>query len=387
VFSRRSGHSPEKNRITRELERTPPAFDLSESNPTRTQLPYQHDALVRALDNAAVRTYSPEPHGLPEAREAVAARMRERCAGRVHIGPEQVTLASGTSEAYGYLFKLLCDPDDEVLVPEPSYPLFGDLCRLEHVRARTYPLHYDGEWHIGIGELRAAVNERTRAVLLVSPNNPTGSYLKRGELTQLEELGLPLISDEVFSDYALRQDASRVLSALESTRALVFALDGLSKQAGLPQWKVAWICANGPAQQLVDARARLELIADTYLSVATPTQLALPQWLELAVPVRAAIHARLHHNLQLLRAAVATQSAATLLDVEGGFYATLRVPSVQSEEAWVLELLARDGVYVQPGYFFDFPTEAYLVLSLLTPETIFVEGVARLLGRVQEHTA
>lgn len=382
MFSRRSSHALTPNAIARALARTRPTHDLTESNPTRTALPYAHADLARAIDNAAVRCYEPDPHGLPIARAAVSARLAER---GVRVPPEQITLTSGTSEGYGYLFKLLCDADDEVLVPEPSYPLFADLCRLEHVRPRPYPLYYDGEWHIALSELTSAVSERTRAILLVSPNNPTGSYLKRHELAQLETLGLPIISDEVFADYALRPDPTRVQSALESSRALVFMLDGLSKQAGLPQWKVSWICANGPAHELAQARARLELIADTYLSVATPTQEALPRLLELAAPVRTAIHARLQRNLAQLTLALRSQSAVSRLDVEGGFYATLRVPNVLSEEAWVLELLERDSVYVQPGYFFDFPSEAYLVLSLLTPEASFDAGVNKLLARVAQH--
>jgi len=380
MFSQRSAHAPHKNAIATRLEQAPPQFDLTESNPTRSALPYRHSELLSALDNAAVRQYAPDPHGRIEARRAIAARFAAR---GVVADPEHITLASGTSEAYGYLFKLLCDPGDEVLVPEPSYPLFGDLCRLEHVRVRPYPLYYDGEWHIGLGELEAAITPETRAILLVSPNNPTGSYLKRDELARLEQLGLPLISDEVFSDYPLRENPARVKSALESTRALVFVLDGLSKQAGLPQWKVSWICANGPAQTLTAARSRLELIADTYLSVATPTQLALPRMLALSTSVREAIHVRLKHNLAQLTAAVSQCRGVSLLDVEGGFYATLRVPSIQSEEAWVLELLSQDSVYVHPGYFFDFPSEAYLVLSLLTPEATFDEGVRRLLARIE----
>jgi alanine-synthesizing transaminase len=379
VFSRRSATALDKNAIASALARNAPRFDLSCANPTQTSLPYPYSEIMGALDNAAVRGYAPDPHGLLAARSAIAARISER---GVSVTPEQVTLASGTSEAYGYLFKLLCDAGDEVLIPEPSYPLFTDLCRLEHVSTRPYPLSYDGEWHIDMAELKAQVTERTRAILLVSPNNPTGSYIKQHELTQLEGLGLPLISDEVFGDYPLRDDPTRVRTLLESRNALVFALDGLSKQAALPQWKVAWICASGPRAPLAEARARLEMIADTYLSVATPTQLALPRWLELSRPVRAAIQARLHHNLQQLTAAVATCHEVSLLDVEGGFYATLRVPNVQSEERWVLELLQRDGVYVQPGYFFDFAKEAYLVVSLLTPETTFAAGIERLLARV-----
>lgn len=387
MFSRRSAQTLHKNAIALALERQPPAYDLTNANPTLSAhpaqaLPYPHTALMRALEPAAVSCYEPDPHGLASARAAVAALQSTR--GTL-LTADQVTLASGTSEAYGYLFKLLCDPGDEVLVPEPSYPLFGDLCRLEHVQPRPYPLRYDGEWHIDMAELRAAIGPLTRAILLVSPNNPTGSYLKRRELAELEQLGVPIISDEVFGDYPLRDDPERVRTALESEQALVFVLGGLSKQAALPQWKVSWLCAGGPEELVREARARLELIADTYLSVATPTQLALPQWLTLTRPLQRAVHARLKHNLSQLTAAIGGSSALSLLDVEGGFYATVRVPSVQSEEAWVLELLERDGVRVQPGFFFDFPQEAYLVLSLLTSEPVFAEGVRRLCVRVAAH--
>jgi alanine-synthesizing transaminase len=382
VFSRRSSHHARRNRIALALASRAPAFDLSESNPTRTELPYPAAELLAAFDNAALRHYEPEPHGVVAARRAVAQLLSTR---GVPVSPDQITLASGTSEAYGYLFKLLCDPGDEVLVPEPSYPLFADLCRLEHVSTRSYPLRYDGEWHIDLGELQAALTPRTRAILIVSPNNPTGSYLKRAELEHLERLGLPLICDEVFADYPLRADPQRVRTALESTRACVFTLGGLSKQVGLPQWKVAWLCAQGPAAMLLDARARLELIADTYLSVATPTQLALPRLLELGSAVQRAIHARLLRNHAALTRAIQPDSALSLLDVEGGFYASLRLPRVQSEEAWVLELLERDSVYVQPGFFFDFREEAYVVLSLLTPEASFDAGLERILQRVAAH--
>jgi alanine-synthesizing transaminase len=383
VFSQRSAHSPGKNRIALTLEAHPPSYDLSQSNPTHTGLPYPAAELLRAFDNPALHRYDPDPHGALPARRAIAALQRER---GLEVDPENITLTCGTSEAYGHLFKLLCDPGDEVLVPEPSYPLFGDLCRLEHVSARSYPLHYDGQWHIGLGELRAAITARTRAILLVSPNNPTGSFLKRAELSALEALGLPLISDEVFADYPLRPDPTRAASALESSRALVFALGGLSKQAALPQWKVAWLCMSGPRALVAEARMRLELIADTYLSVATPTQLALPRLLELSAPVRSAIRARLATNLASLQSQLGRAPAVSLLDVEGGFYATVRVPQVQSEEAWVIELLERDSVHVQPGFFFDFRAEAYLVLSLLTPESTFDAGVQRLLARVAAHS-
>jgi alanine-synthesizing transaminase len=380
VFSRRTTAQSRKNALAIALERTPPRFDLSQSNPTHTRLAYPTGEILSAFNNAGVERYDPDPRGLSTAREAVATLLGRR---GPPVDPGRVLLCSGTSEAYTFLFKLLCDPGDEVLIPEPSYPLFDHLCRLEEVRTKRYPLHYDGEWHIGLGELREAITDKTRAILVVSPNNPTGSYLKHAELRALEALELPIISDEVFADYALREDASRVWTARESTRALTFSLGGLSKQAGLPQWKVAWLCLDGPAAAVSEASARLELIADTYLSVATPTQQALPELLRITEGVHAAILARLARNLTALRRAISQCSALTLLDVEGGFYATLRLPNTRTEEAWVLEFLEHDSVHVQPGYFFDFPSEAYVVLSLLTDETIFDAGVERLIRRVQ----
>lgn len=381
MFSRRTGAPSHRNALSIALARRPPRFDLTQSNPTHTSLPYAAVAsgVLGALNNPAALRYDPDPRGQRRARDAVAAEVRRRGAA---IDPDHVFLCSGTSEAYGFVFKLLCDPGDEVLIPEPSYPLFDHLCRFENVQTRRYPLHYDGEWHIGIGELRAAITDRTRAVLVVSPNNPTGSYLKKPELDALEELDLPIVSDEVFADYPLREDAQRVWTALESSRALVFSLGGLSKQAGLPQWKIAWLCMRGPAERVRDAAQRLELIADTYLSVATPTQHALPELLQLSAGVTDAIRRRLARNASVLRRAIAGCSALSLLDVEGGFYATLRLPRTRTEEEWVLELLERDSVHVHPGFFFDFPNEAYVVLSLLTDEAVFDAGVERLVQRV-----
>ncbi|HEX7478369.1 MAG TPA: pyridoxal phosphate-dependent aminotransferase [Polyangiales bacterium] len=386
MFSKRSAFEQRKNALTLALEAQRPAYDLTESNPTRAALPKPGPELLAAFDNAAAAVYAPDPRGSSAARAAIAQRM---AAQGSPVDPQHVFLTSGTSEAYGHLFKLLCDPEDEVLIPQPSYPLFEHLCRLENVRAVPYPLHYDGQWHMGLAELRAAITARTRAVLIVSPNNPTGSYLAHSELRALENLGLPIIADEVFAEYPLREGKERAGSALRSERALVFALYGLSKQAALPQWKVSWICMRGPRAQTEPAAARLELIADTYLSVATPTQAALPRLLELMAPTQAALHARLKRNLGKLRGLLSNGSVspASLLDVEGGFYATLRLPRTQSEERWVLDFLEKDSVHVQPGYFFDFPDEAYVVLSLLTPEATFDEGVRRLLQRVERNVS
>jgi aspartate/methionine/tyrosine aminotransferase len=292
-------------------------------------------------------------------------------------------LTASTSEAYAFLMKLLCDPGDEVLVPAPSYPLFELLAAFESVRLVPYRLAYDGAWHVDLDSARRAVTDRTRAVFMVSPNNPTGSFVKEDELAGLADLALPIVSDEVFSDYAFdAAPATRVRTALSETRALVFALGGLSKQAALPQMKLAWTCVGGPERAVREAMARLELIGDSFLSPSTPVQLALPALLGSRAIATDAIRARTKENLAALTAALGPRSAATLLTVEGGWYATLRVPRTKREEDWAIELLTRDGVYLHPGHFFGFEDEAYLVISLLTPSAAFREGVERLLRRV-----
>ena len=348
-------------------------LDLTESNPTRAGLPYARATILEALASADALLYEPSPFGLWSAREAVARELE--------VDPARVVLTASTSEAYGFLFKLLCDPGDEVLVPVPSYPLFEHLARLEAVRAVPYRLAYDGRWHVDVDSLRNAVSQRTRAIVTVSPNNPTGSYLKHDELAALSSLGLPIVSDEVFASYPLREEPTRATTALEAQGTLVFSLGGLSKLAALPQMKLAWIVVGGDAPDVTDAMARLEVLADAYLSVGTPVQHALPHLLASRVSAESAIQSRTRANLELLRSRV-TGTAGTLLDVEGGWYATLRVPATRSEESWVLELLEEDGVHVHPGHFFDFEREAYLVLSLLTPEGIFAEGVGRLVTRL-----
>jgi aspartate/methionine/tyrosine aminotransferase len=361
-----------------------PVLDLTESNPTTAGLPYDEARILAALSRPEALTYSPSAFGLREAREAVATTYRH--AG-VPLDPARVVLTASTSEAYALLFKLLSDDGDDVLVPQPSYPLFDLLARFEGVRIAPYPLAYDGEWHVDRAALERAVTPRTRAILVVNPNNPTGSYVKRDELAALAALGLPIVSDEVFAPFPLRDDPRRVVSALESpTAELVFALSGLSKLAGLPQMKLGWIAVGGSDRAAVtEALARLELLADASLSVGTPVQVALPDLLAGSAVTRDAIRARLRTNLDVLRGAVASTSV-TLLDVEGGWYATLRLPRVAGEEAWALSFL-EDGVYVHPGHFFDFPAEAFVVVSLLTPEGRFAEGVARVVRGVERRVA
>jgi aspartate/methionine/tyrosine aminotransferase len=357
-----------------------PILDLTESNPTRASLPYPELEVRTALADPLSLKYEPAPFGLPTAREAVA---RELTRGRRGpLDPARVVLTASTSEAYAFLFKLLCEPGDEVLVPRPSYPLFEHLAQLEAVRAVPYRLAYDGSWHVDLASVRVAVTPRTRAVVVVSPNNPTGSYMKTAELDALAALGLPIVSDEVFAEYPLKGDATRADSALDAHGApLVFALGGLSKLAAMPQMKVAWIAVGGREAHVQTALGRLEVIADAFLSVGTPVQRALPALLASRGPVHAAILARARDNLASLRDAVA-RSAVSLLDVEGGWYATLRLPRTRSELEWVLGLLEHDDLYVHPGHFFDFEDEAFAVVSLLTPEPVLREGIRRLVSRV-----
>lgn len=379
-FSARSSFDLRPNALSLGLARARESgraiLDLTESNPTRAGIAYDRDAVVAALARPESLVYQPAPFGLASARAAVARELSWPA--------DRIVLTASTSEAYAFLFKLLCDAGDEVLVPRPSYPLFDHLARLENVRAVPYRLAYDGAWHVDVDSLRSAAGQRSRAVVVVSPNNPTGSFVKRTELQAIASLGLPIVSDEVFAPYALREDATRAESALEARGApLVFALGGLSKLAALPQMKLAWIAVGGDDGRVSGALARLEVIADAFLSVGTPVQHALAALLRSRAAAAGAIASRTRANLAWARDALSrTPSAATLLDVEGGWYATLRLPQTRSEQDWTLALLEHDAVLVHPGHFFDFEREAYVVCSLLTEEATFREGMRRILDRV-----
>lgn len=392
MFSHRLPPSLTPNRFSAALSAARSAgrrlLDLTVSNPTRVGLPYR-SGLFRGLADPSAATYRPEPFGLPAAREAAAAELARRGAG---VSARHVLLTSSTSETYGTLFKLLCDPGDEVLVPRPSYPLFDHLTALDAVRPVPYDLDHHGGWTIDRSSVEQRTSGRTRTVLVVSPNNPTGSLLRRDDREWLDGFcagrGLAIISDEVFADYLLRPPAEAVTSILREAgqadrpapRALTFVLGGLSKAVGLPQLKLAWTAVAGPDRALAEALARLELICDTYLSVGTPVQLSLPRLLEEGAAVRDAIRARLERNLDALEARIADCPACSLLPVEGGWSAVVRVPSVVSEEALILRLLDEQSVVVHPGYFFDFTAGAFLVISLLPEDAEFDEGVDRLCG-------
>ncbi|HVT91196.1 MAG TPA: pyridoxal phosphate-dependent aminotransferase [Bryobacteraceae bacterium] len=385
MFSARLNADLSPNAFTRLLRTKRDAgehlLDLSGSNPTRAGISYPGDEILAALRDRSVLRYDPEPSGMRRARQAVAAYYEER---GVAAAPEQFLLTASTSEAYGYLFKLLCDPGDEVLVPRPSYPLFDYLAEMESVRVAQYPLNYDGEWRVDFAALEAAIRERTKALVVVSPNNPTGSYLKREEMERLERICAPrsiaILSDEVFADYAFGPDSNRAPTFLTARQALTFVMSGLSKVSALPQMKLGWIGVAGPAGLTASAHERLEWIADTYLSVGAPVQAAAPRLLELRRPIQDALRARTRANLAHIEKQAAG-SPVSLLHLEGGWCATLEVPRVRPEEEWTLELLRDDNVVVQPGYFYDFEREAFLILSLLTPEDAFAEGLRRLLQR------
>jgi aspartate/methionine/tyrosine aminotransferase len=386
LFSSRLSWDLRPNRLSELLEAKRRSgggiLDLTESNPTRAGFDYPAEEIAQALADPSSLLYEPSPAGLPRAREAVAAYYAKH--GK-SVEPDHILLTASTSEAYSYLFKLLAGPGDEVLVPRPSYPLFEFLAHLELVRIVHYPLAYHGQWEMDLDALASAVTERTRAVVLVNPNNPTGSFLKRDELERLAEVcarsDLAIISDEVFSDYGFGPDARRVETLVDLERVPAFCLGGLSKAAGLPQMKLGWIALAGPRAWRETARERLEWIADTYLSVGTPVQHALARLLSLGAEVRKQIISRTRSNLEFLRAAVHGTSLR-VLDVEGGWYAILEVPRTRSEEEWCEELLHRDSVLVQPGFLYDFESEAFLVVSLLTQVDAFREGMERLVGRV-----
>jgi aspartate/methionine/tyrosine aminotransferase len=340
--------------------------------------------LLPALANREGLQYEPEAKGLRSARKSVVEYYAERGSS---LEADELILTTSTSEAYSYVFRLLCDPGDVVLVPTPSYPLFDLLADIQDVRLSRYELVYDHGWQLDFTSLRSALElataagSRCRAVLVVHPNNPTGSYVKPNELVELNrfcaENGLAIIADEVFLDYNLSPEKQLTFS--ENRETLTFTLSGLSKISALPQMKVAWVAVSGP--QKTDALARLEVIADTYLSMNAPVQLAVPTMLEERHGIQQQLLERVCANLRELDSQLTQHSTVRRLKVEGGWYAILRVPATESDEQLAIDLLEQTGVLVQPGHFYDFPISGYLVLSLIAPQTAFQEGVGRVLSR------
>lgn len=361
--------------LARKKESGASILDLTGSNPTAAGFEYPEDAIANALADKRSLVYEPAAAGILEARLAVSEYYHRE------VPASRILLTASTSEGYAYLFKLLCDAGDEVLIAQPSYPLFEYLAALENVRTVPYVLDYHHGWTLDSEALRLAITPRTRAIIFVHPNNPTGSFLKRSEHERVvsicREHRLSIISDEVFADYAFQPDPGRIRTLSETSGALTFTLSGLSKVAALPQMKLGWIAVSGPPHEADEAMHRLELISDTYLSVGTPVQYAASKLLSSRGALQEQILRRTKENLLFLQG----QSAGTafeVLQVEAGWYATLQAPRIRSEEEWVLELLEERNVLVQPGFFFDFAREAFLILSLLTAPEDFREGVKRI---------
>lgn len=385
MFSQRTNWKLSLNRSAQVLAELraagTPILDLTVSNPTECGFRYDTAEILAAFQNPKSLGYEPQPKGLLAAREAVT-RYYHQDHGAT-IDPESLLLTTSTSEAYSYVFRLLCNAHDEILAPKPSYPLFDFLADLQDVTLIPYSLEYAHGWFIDFHSVIRAITPRTRAILLVHPNNPTGSYIQEEEVRRLNELcrerHLALIVDEVFLDYSF--STTRRKSFVINQEALTFTLSGLSKISALPQMKVAWLATTGPETLVQPAIERLEVIADTYLSPNAPTQWAFPQLLEQRLSLQPQVQQRVRENRAQLLDAVSLQDGWQLLDAEGGWYAVLRVPADCSDEEIAIELLKKDHVLVHPGHFYDFSGDGYIVLSLITPPEVFREGVKKLLAQ------
>ncbi|GGG92708.1 pyridoxal phosphate-dependent aminotransferase [Silvibacterium dinghuense] len=383
-FSSRTGWNTEETDLARALRERRmaglPLFDLTASNPTHCGFEYDAEAILAPLRESRALDYDPDPRGMQTAREAVVRYYAEQGSP---LPAEHVLLTTSTSEAYSYLFRLLADPGDEILIAQPSYPLFDFLVQLEDVRLVPYALFYDHGWHLDPESLRRRIGPRTRAIALVHPNNPTGHFTKASEREALEQLcaehGLALIVDEVFLDYSIESFPAVSFAAGEHP-VLTFVLSGLSKVAGLPQMKASWIAAFGPQPVLDAALKRLEVIADTFLAMNAPVQCALPAWLENRVAIQQQIRLRLRENLNLLDAALARQVMVSRLELEAGWYAVLRIPALVPDEDFALRMVLEHGVSVHPGSSFGFAGSGWLVVSLLAPPHEFASGMESLLG-------
>lgn len=382
LFSARTEVSQLPNALTERLvglrAAGTPVLDLTVSNPTELGL-FADESWLLTLAEPASAIYRPAPLGIESARLAVAEYLRKRGSA---VEPEQIVLCASTSEAYSFLFKLLADPEDTILFPRPSYPLLEHLADLERVRLASYAIAYDGSYYIDIDSVRSRMTGRCKGIVLVSPNNPTGSCTSAAELRALADFGVPLISDEVFAEYPLQPEGAIGTALSATTSSLVFALGGLSKMAGLPQLKLAWIVVAGPEVMRRMALERLELICDTFLSVNTPVQVALPRLLEVGAQRRARIHQRLLKNHQSLHRRLRGTPVSARI-AQGGWSAVLQLPRLASED-WALRILSRERVLVQPGWFYDDPHEGIVVVSLLTPEQDFLQGLERVLGSLNE---
>jgi alanine-synthesizing transaminase len=383
LFADRTNWNLEPNRLSEALAAHRSAgkllIDLTASNPTECGFTCDREKILSALANPRSLSYEPEPKGLLAAREAVVGYYADRGA---RVAASDMLLTTSTSEAYSFVLRILCNPGDEVLIPTPSYPLFDLLADIQDVRLVRYPLIYDHGWQIDLFALEALLTTRTQAVVVVHPNNPTGHFTKHDERLRLNQIcadrQIAVIADEVFLDFSL--SAKRQSSWAANSDALTFTMSGLSKICGLPQMKVAWLAASGPKDLKTQALDRLEVIADTYLSMNAPVQHAIPQFLEQRHEFQRQLMSRVTGNLAELDRRLATQKPCSRLEIKGGWYAVLRVPATRTDEEVALDLIEKKDVYVHPGHFYDFPVDGYLIASLIAPENDFAEGIKRLVS-------
>lgn len=382
MFASRTNWNLQSNRLAEALARHrgagKPLLDLTASNPTKCGFHYDEAAILSALSNPASLLYEPQPRGLECARAAISRYYAER---GDRVAPEDLILTTSTSEAYSFVFRMLCSPGEEILVPAPSYPLFEFLADIQDVKLQRYPLVYDYGWQIDFAAFEAAITERTRAVVVVHPNNPTGQFVSSSEAAKLNEIcakrNLVLIADEVFLDFSLRAEQRHTFATNDGV--LTFTMSGISKIGGLPQMKFGWLAVSGPRELKAGALSRLEVIADTYLSMNAPIQHAASALLETRHGFQRQLMKRVRRNLAELDRRLNSQKLCARLELQGGWYTLLRVPATRSDEDLAIELLEKKGVYVHPGHFYDFAAEGYLVVSLIGPETEFARGIEELL--------
>jgi alanine-synthesizing transaminase len=389
MFSSRTDWNTAPNRlsgfVTEKRLHGETIIDLTESNPTNCGFSYPDREIIKALGTPSVTSYKPEPFGLLSTRKSIAEYYANL---GTEIRPEQIILTASTSEAYSFLFKLLCNVGDEVVIPQPSYPLFEYLCQLNDVTLKNYRLAYDGEWHIDFESLQDQFTVRTRAIILVHPNNPTGSYLKQDEFNRIcllaSKHNFSIIADEVFGPYDISPDAHRANILNSRSSVLLFSLNGISKLLGLPQLKLSWIAVQGNTQLVTEALKRLEIIGDTFLSVNTPVQLALPNILCYTSDIEFQIRSRIQTNYRLLQT-IFTGSDTSVLRVEGGWYAILQLPQRKNDEEWAEQILLKKNIIVQPGHFYDFEQESCIIISLLPILGIFKKSLEEIHRFVQEN--
>ncbi|HSK45110.1 MAG TPA: pyridoxal phosphate-dependent aminotransferase [Candidatus Binatia bacterium] len=389
MFASRTNWNLKPNRLAEALEVHKSSgrrlLDLSASNPTECGFKYDAPAIMRSLCAPASLQYHPDSKGLKSARQAASDYYLEH---GERVGKDDLILTASTSEAYSFIFRLLCNPGDELLIPTPGYPLFDFLADVNDVKLTRYPLFYDHGWHIDMHALEQAIAPRTRGIIVVHPNNPTGHFTKAEEVAKLNRIcsanKMAIIADEVFLDFSLGTPQK---SFVENSGALTFTMSGISKISGLPQMKFAWLAVSGPEAEKREALARLEMIADTYLSLNAPIQLAAPVLLQQRKHFQQQLMARVRANMAELDAQLAGDHHMSRLAVEGGWYAVLRIPATRPDEELALELLEKHDVYLHPGHYYDFPGDGYLVLSLIASLEDFKEGVRRICGHLNSTIA